>query len=49
MSFDFFKIRFDLLILFKKIIIIIYVHYGLVYHTIYFNNKLKFSIFSQIF
>jgi hypothetical protein len=33
----------------KNFIIVIYFHSGLVYHIIYFNNKLKFSIFSQIF
>jgi hypothetical protein len=30
----------------KKIKILIYFHSDLVYHTIYFNYKLKFSIFS---
>jgi hypothetical protein len=45
MSFDFFEIKFDWLVLFKKFIIIFYFHYDLVYHTIYFNYKLKISIF----
>jgi hypothetical protein len=38
--------RDDWLVLFKKFIIIVYFHSGLVYHVIYFNYKLKFSIFS---
>jgi hypothetical protein len=37
MSFDFFGMKFDRLVLFKKIIIIIYFHSDLVYHIIYFN------------
>jgi hypothetical protein len=49
MLFDFSEIRFDWLILLKKFKILIYFHSDLVYHTIYFNYKLKFSIFSQIF
>jgi hypothetical protein len=48
--FDFSEIKFGQLVLFKKkIIIIVYFYYDIVYHTIYFNYKLKFSIFSQIF
>jgi hypothetical protein len=44
--FDFSEIKFDRLVLFKKIIIIVHFNFDLVYRTIYFNYKLNFSIFS---
>jgi hypothetical protein len=33
----------------KNFIIIIYFHSDLVYHIIYFNYELNFSMFSQMF
>jgi hypothetical protein len=49
MSFDFSKSKFERLILFKKIIIIVYFHSGLFYHIIYYNYKLIFLYFYKYF